>query len=448
MRRRITSALCGVLTLLGMVGFALPAAAFGIEVQREVLANGLTVQVVNRPTLPIVMVELGLGVGSVNDPEGQAGTASMTARLLTEGAAGKSANEIAEAVEFVGAKLGADAGRDFSQVYLSALKRDLKMGLNLLADVVIRPDFPNGEVERVKGEALGQIEVDLDNPGKVAAKAFDAELFGDHPYGRPPEGDADSIAAIDRNALVAFHRQYYRPQGAVLNFVGDITRMEAVKLAKKTFGGWRGAPPSHSIPPPPAPPSGTRLVRIDRPVTQANVVLGHMGPMRSHPDFYPVIVMNYILGGGATHSRLGDSIREDQGLAYAIQSGFRAMRHGGVFKVIFQTRNESAGKAVNSALDEIRRIRTEPVSDKELADARSHLVGRFPFRIDTNSKVAGLLSFIHMHDLGDSYFEDYMARVEAVTVDDVQRVANTYLHPDDMLWVVVSDPEEVLLESP
>jgi zinc protease len=425
-----------------------PAGAADIQVHREVLDNGLVLQVVERHALPIVTVQMGIRAGAALDPRGAAGTASLTAALLTEGAAGRSANEIADAIEFVGGRLGAGVEEDFARATVTVLSRDLDTGLGLLADVVRRPAFEPKEVERVKKEVLGGIEADEDEPAKVAGKAFDEALFGAHPYAHPPEGDRDGVVAATPESLRAFHDRYYHPDGSVLNFVGDVTVEQARAKARSAFGDWpRGgaAPPA---PEPVSPPKGIDLIRIDRPVTQATVIMGHLGLRRSDPDFYPAIVMNYILGGGGFASRLVNSVREEQGLAYSIGSGFTALADPGSFAVQFQTRNAAANQAIAAVQSQLRRIRIGAVTPEELADAKANLVGGFPLRVDTNGEMAGLLTFIEMYGLGTGYFDDYIRNVQAVTRRDVHRIARKYLHPDDAVWVVVANQAEADVRVP
>jgi len=442
------SALAGALALLAALACPAGAGAADIQVHREVLGNGLVLQVVERHALPILTVQMGIRAGSRHDPPDAAGTASLVARLLTEGTATRSASEIADQIEFVGGSLGAAAEQDFARVTVSVLKRDQALGMELLADVVRRPAFAPEEVERVKKEVLGEIESDEDHPEVVAAKAFDRALYGAHPYAHPEEGDRDSVAAATPKSLRAFHRAHYLPNNAVISFVGDITVEEARVVTLSAFGDWQKRDEPLLDLPLASPPRGIDLVTVDRPVTQATVIMGHLGVERADPDFYPVVVMNYILGGGGFASRLVQEVRERQGLAYSIGSGFHALKDPGDFVVRFQTRNAAANQAIASVLGELRRIRTEPVEDEALADAKANLIGGFPLRIDTNGETADLLTFIEMYGLGTDYFTDYVDKVAAVTRDDVLRVAATYLHPEDMVWVVVGNLAEADVHLP
>ncbi|MDH4229442.1 MAG: insulinase family protein [Nitrospirota bacterium] len=442
----VLAVLATVVTLSGWWGGG--ALAADLKVQRETLPNGLTLQVVQRQALPIVSVQLAVLAGTRNDPEGAAGTAALTAALLNEGTATRSSTEIAEAVEFVGASLGAGAQADYATISFSGLQRNLDMGMDLLADISLRPAFRQDDVERLRKETIAGIISDEDQPGSVAAKAFDRELFGSHPYAQPAAGTVDSVEPLGPEALAAFHKRHYVPDGAVISFVGDVSFKDARKLVLRHFGKWSGRQPPAASPPVAVAPAKVRVVTIDRPVTQANVIMGHLGIRRTDADFYPLQVMNYILGGGTLTSRLGDSVREKQGLAYSVYSSFDSLRDPGSFTVNFQTKNASANQAIASTLVEIRRIREQPVAEQELADAKNYLTGSFPLRLDTNGKTAGLLTFSAMYGLGENYFTDYPQAIQAVTAADVQRVARQYLHPDAMLWVVVANQKEAAIAAP
>lgn len=427
---------------------ARPAPAADLHVHRETLDNGLVIQVVERPALPIVSVELAVRAGTRHDPLGKAGLANMVAALLTEGTESRTAPQIAEEIEFVGGTIGSGARRDYALVAVSVLSRDLNLALDLLADVARHPAFRTEDVERVRSGILATVQADQDRPGRVSSKAFGEAVYGDHPYGRLEEGIPEQVRAFTRDDLERFHRLFYRPNNAVLSFVGDVTPRQARKLARKMFGDWEPDEVPQVRYAVPEPPEHTRLIKIDRHITQANVVMGHVGVARGNPDFYPLMIMNYILGGGGLTSRLADDVRDRQGLAYSIYSDFEALEEPGPFQIRFQTRNASANQAIKSVMEEVRRIREEPVSETELSEAKSYLAGSFPLRLDTNGKTASLLTFIDIYGLGLNYFADYLDRVNAVTVEDVQRVARQYLHPDHMVWVVVANQQEADLRDP
>lgn len=435
-----------VAVLAGLVGLGRSAAgAPPVAVERWTMPNGLVVLLVERHTIPAVEAHLVIKTGAVADPSGREGLAALTADLLTKGTATRSAVEIAEAIDFIGGSLTAQAADDFSSLTLTTLKKDLPTALGVTADVLLHPAFPAAEVERQRRDTLSGIQAAKDDPEDVAEKAFAPLVFGPHPYRHPVEGLDTTVPLLTREEVVAFHRTYYRPNNAILALVGDLGSREARRAVKAALGGWEKKP----LPPllvPPAPPVAEKTVSlIEKDLTQATIVLGHLGIARNDPDFYPVTVMNYILGGGGFASRLMTTIRDNRGLVYGISSGFDAKRFPGSFSVSLQTKTASADEAIGAALDEIRRIREEGVADAELRAAQDYLAGSFPLRLDTNAKLARLLAAVEFYGLGPGYFEDYPRAIRAVTLDDVRRVAAAHLDPERYVLVVVGKTRELAL---
>jgi len=438
-----------ILAAAVVLGSFLPAFAQAADIKpiRLVTANGITLLIQDQPFLPIITVNVLIKAGAVHDPDAKAGLAYLTAGMLDEGTKTRSATQIAQELEFIGAEFSAKATNDFSAATLRILKKDADRGFTLLADILMNPAFAEKEVTRVRSELLGELQGEKDDPGTVASKAFDEIIFKGHPYRRPTNGDEKTVAQITRQDVIAFHNTYYRPNRTIMAIVGDIREFEALGLVKKYFGKW--APKDSSIQsfPAAAPLQKPVLALIDKDLTQATVALGHVGIDRKNPDFYAVAVMNYILGGGGFSSRLVNRIRDEQGLAYDVDSSFEANVMPGAFSVRLQTRNASANQAIANVLTEIKRIRTEPVGYQELADAKAYLIGSFPLRLDTTGKLAGLLTVVELHGLGLSYFEDYPKAIAAVTKEDVLRVAQKYLNPDLYALVVVAKQAEAKIDT-
>jgi zinc protease len=424
-----------------------PSYAAAVPVDRFTAPNGMTVLLVERHTLPIVSAQMIIRAGSVLDPEEKAGLSYLTAALLDEGTATRSSQEIAEAIEFVGGSLSISGGQDYTSGSLRLLKKDAALGFELLSDVLLHPTFPERELERLRAETLGDLTAEKDQPGIIADKAFDALVFGPHPYHRAVNGEEDTLPCITRADVVRFHSDYFRPNNSILAVVGDLTRSELQDLLNRFFAGWESGPvPAPSFPTAPKPDRKTVRL-IDKDLTQANIVLGHIGIERRNPDFYAVAVMNYILGGGGFSSRMVKTIRDNHGLAYSVNSHFAAQAQPGSFSVSLQTKNSSAGRAIEEALSEIRRIRTGPVTDRELDEAIAFLVGSFPLRMDTNSKLSGLLAQVEYYGLGLDYFELYPKLIGAVTQQDILRVAQKYLDPERIALVVVAKQSEAKIET-
>ncbi len=289
---------------------------------------------------------------------------------------------------------------------------------------------------------IASIRAREEDPGALAGTAFTAALFPKSPYGRPVEGTEASVKTIQQKNLQDFFARNYRPNRAIIAVVGDVAEMEIAQALTKTMKGWaKGAPGTK--PQPPAEIGKARTVQVNKDLTQANIVLGHNGVPRGNPDFYAIQVMNYILGGGGFSSRAMDSIRNERGLAYSVYSYFGAEKSHGSFQFVMQTKNETAAEAIRIAKEEMRRMREQPVTDQELNDAKDYLIGSFPLRFDTNRKVAAFLSQVEYYDLGLDYPERYADLVRKVTRDDVLRVAKQYLHPEDLVTVIVANQKKI-----
>lgn len=447
---------CGGLPRLALMGGAIAAAvthfaspvSAGITPIRFVAPNGLTVLVVEQHALPIVHLQATIKAGAAQDPPDKAGLANLVASLLDEGTTTRSATQLAEEIEFVGGTLATRTEADFSSASVRILKKDVSRGAGLLADILLHPTFPESEVERVRKQILGQIMSELDEPETIATKAFHGLVFEGHPYRWPVIGTETTIPSITRNDLIEFYRREYLPNQTILVIVGDLTLDEAKTLVATHFGSWaQGAAPARRAgAPKPVTKSVSRL--IDKDLTQATIMLGHVGINRANPDFYAVTVMNYILGAGGFSSRLMDSVRDNQGLAYGIHSAYEANVAPGAFLVSLQTRNATAAQALTSVLKELQQIRQTPVTDQELSEAKAYLVGSFPLRFDTTAKLADVLSLVELHGLGLNYFSDYPKWIGQVTKDDVLRVARQYLNPDQYALVVVGKLAEAKISAP
>jgi zinc protease len=386
----------------------------------------------------MVIVQVLLDGGSRWDAAGRQGTANLTADLLTEGTATRSASEINAAIDFVGGSLDAGVGADYAEVVLRVLAKDVDLGLDLLADVLAHPVFAPAALERRREATLAALRAALDNPTEVALNAFRRAVFGEGPYGHAVRGEEESVRRISRDDVRSFYARHYRPGGAIVIVVGDIAPQEARARLEKAFAPWKGeAGPAFVYPPSQTP--AARAERVDKPVSQASIVLGHRGIARDDPDYETVSVMNYVLGGGGFSSRLMDRIRTRAGLAYSVSSSFPASQWPGSFQIVMQTKNASAAEAIALARAEVERIRAEPVGAEELEEAKRFLTGSFPLRLDSNTKIADFIADSAFYGLGFDYADRYLEKVNAVTIADVQRVAGEYLHPERLIEVVVAD---------
>lgn len=427
----------GLLALLALaIALVVPAGAAPLA-HREVLPNGVRLLVAPRPAVPIVVLRVYLRAGSAFDPPDAFGVANLTAALLTRGTAKRTGPELDRAIELVGGGLEADAGRDGTTVSLAVLKKDLDLGLDLLAEVLLAPTFPEDELQRKVGEIEGALRRSEESPEFLAGRALARLIYPGHPYAHPVTGTMESVGKLTRDQVVRFHREHYRPDAAAIAVVGDVTVDEIRQALLHRLGGW--APPSVAltvIPQAPAsPPAVTETItRAD--LTQATVYLGRTGIRQDHPDYFPLVVANYVLGGGSA-SRLYTRVREERGLAYSVYSSLSPGRYGAACAVSLQTRVDAVGEAVRLVKEEMTRMAQAPVSDRELQLAKSYLIGSFPLRLDTSRKVADLLIGIEEYALGLDYPDRFMAEIARVSAADVQRVAARYMDPATFSSVTV-----------
>ena len=422
-----------------MFGTNADAALLG---KRIVLENGMVLLLSERHTIPSVTINMLIKAGQVSEPSDKAGLAHITAGLLTEGTKKRSSSQIAEEIEFVGGGIGASGGDDSASVNLTILKKDLDLGLDILSDILLNPVFSEEEIIRKVRETKASIEKEKENPSAVAGKEFAKTVFGDHPYGRPTEGLPETLDRIVRDDIVKFHAAHYIPNNTIMAVVGDVTEKEIVSKLNRYLKDWKKREVVNPVFPPVKPLSQKIVKPIDKKITQANIVLGHIGIERENPDYYAAYVMNYILGGGGFTSRLMDNIRDNKGLAYDVHSYFAPMKHSGYFNVGVQTKNESAKVAIEEVLKEMERIRSVSVTDKELEDAKAYLTGSFPLKLDTNKKIAGMLTAIEFFNLGLDYPDRYPKMINSLTKDDILKVARRYLNTDNYIMVVVGDLEK------
>lgn len=401
--------------------------------------NGMTVLVLEQHFLPMVEIHALIKSGSAQDPPEKAGLANLVASLLDEGTTTRSSKQLAEQIDFIGGSLEAKASEDFTTASARVLKKDVELGFALLADILMHPAFPKQEFERVRSQLLGQIASDNDDPGHVAMKAFNQLVFHNHPYRWPVHGTEETLAKITWSDVQNFYTKEYLPNQVILTIVGDITVEQATALAQTHFGTWKKGTPTGRTVKKAGAIDRKAVQLIEKDLTQSTIVLGHGGISRTNPDFYAVTVMNHILGAGGFSSRLMDSIRDKQGLAYGIMSHYDARSMPGSFWVNLQTRTEATNQAISGVLAEIKAMRETPVTDQELAEAKSFLMGSFPLRLDSTAKLAQVLAQVEFYGLGFEYFSQYPKWIDRVTKDDVQRVAKQYLDPHRYALVVVGN---------
>ncbi|MBI4169382.1 MAG: insulinase family protein [Acidobacteria bacterium] len=412
-------------------GFSVPAPA------RTTLKNGLTVLVLERRAIPLVQFRLLVRAGAAADPAGKEGTASLMARLLKRGTRTRSAQQFSEEVEFVGGSLESFAGAEATVVAGEFAGRDLEVGFNLLADMVLSPAFRQEEFDKEKRLVLADIVSRLDDPERVAQEAFGSWLFGAHPYGRPAQGTRRSVEAIAGSDVKAFHEARFAPNNSVLAIVGDIDAAQAAQRVERYFAAWkRRATPEVRVPDP-APARGRKVLLVDKPdATQSQIRFGNVGIRRGDPGYFPLVVANTILGGGFT-SLLVEEVRVKKGLTYSIRSRVEALRSPGSVSVATFSKNETVLETIRLSLDQIRRVREGTIPADSLDKARNYLAGLYPLRIESPDDLAAEILNVEFYGLGADYINQYQKRVRGVGVEAMKRSAARFLPLDDLAVVVV-----------
>jgi zinc protease len=407
------------------------------------LGNGLKVVLMENHKVPLVEVEVLVRGGSVLDPAGRAGLATMTAEMMEEGAGGRSSLEYADAVDFLGASISPYASTHTSGVSLFTPLSKLDSAMALFADMVLRPSFPEQELERLRNERLTTLVQWHDQPRAIASVEFNQDLYGkDHPYGRTSIGDEASIRAISVADLRSFHKKIFTPANATVIVVGDIGVDAARNILEQYFGTWEGrAPEIPALSPAPQVVS-RKIILVDKPgAAQSEIRIGRIGTDRLTPDYFPLLVMNTILGGSFS-SRLNQNLRERNGYTYGAGSGFDFRLSAGPFRAASAVQTDVTDKALVEFMKELTAIR-EPVSDDELTRAKNYLALLYPNNFETISEAAGQLAELTVYGLPDDSFNTYVSSVMAVTKEDVLRVARKYIDPDNIAIVVVGDRQKV-----
>ena len=422
----------------------LPPHPITIPAPREtVLANGLTIVVVEDHRLPLVNYRLAFRVGTAFDPPQVPGLTDLLAGLLPEGTASRSSREIAEAVARMGASLSAGANSDYTIVAASALSHFNEQILDLMAEVVLQPSFPENEVELAKQNTKESLRQQRAQPSFLASEMVSRVMFGEHPYAIVAP-TPESIDRSSRDEFVRFHRTNFVPNNAVFIVVGDVKHDQIIQKLKSLFSTWeRGADLVTNFPAPPVRNKRTAYLVDRRGSAQSNIVIANSGIVRTSPDYFPMLLMHTVLGANAS-SRLFMNLREEKGYTYGAYTNLDARRTAGTFRATAEVRSPVTGDSLKEFFYELNRIRTDPVSEKEINAAKSYLTGVFPIRLETQEGLTDQLVQIKMLSLPDDYLQHYRDRVQAVTVAEIQRVANKYVKPDEAAVIVVGDGSGVL----
>jgi len=403
------------------------------------LANGLKIVVIEQHELPLVDALLQVRSGGESDPAGKMGTAALVAAMLTEGTTTRSALQIADQAAYLGVELNATSGWEQSTVSLHTPTAQLDSALALFADVALHPSFPTQDLERVRKVRLTALQQVRDRGPAIADRAFATAVFGEkHPYGRPLAGTEGSMAAISRDEVQRFYASYYRPNNATLLVVGDVRPDDVERRAREIFGGWTRGEVTAPTTGAPSGPKGTTVVIVDKPgAAQSSFRIGGIGAARSTSDYFPLQVMNTILGGAFT-SRLNQNLRETHGFTYGAQSGFGLRRSAGPFISAAEIVTAKTDSALVEFIKELRAIR-DPVPEEELTKAKRYLQLGLPGNFETTGGIASEFLPLVAYGIPLDFFATAVQRYDAVTQADVQRVARQYIDPDRLTVVIVGD---------
>lgn len=428
-----------------------PAAPRKVNVPQPVektLANGLRVIVISKRDVPLVAASLVIRNGSESDPAGRAGLAQLTAAALMQGTKKRTAEQIAQGIEALGATVQSDAGWDSSSVELSVMSSKLQPAMEYVADVVRNATFANEEVERLRQQTLDALRVGMNQPRSIAGYVASRVVYGVHPYGNHVGGTIASVERIRRNDLVTFHSTFYRPDNAVLVFAGDIAAARAFDIAQATFGAWKGARPAVGTQEKrqaPVPGSlAPRVVVIDMPdAGQAAVVVTRAGVGRMDERLYAALVANSVLGGGYS-SRLNQEIRIRRGLSYGATSGFDLRREPGPFTARAETKNESAAEVATIIVDEMSRLGASEIAAGELVPRKAVLIGNFGRSLETSSGLVARIATLAVSGQPLDEVNRYVSRVESVTPTMMREFATKELAGGASTVVIVGDAAKFL----
>lgn len=436
-RRCAAWALALVFVLVARQAVALPT------IEAWTTPGGARVYFVENHELPIIDVSVDFSAGSSFDKRDKSGVAALTQHMLRFGADGLTEAEISNRIADVGAQLTGrfDLDRGGLGVRTLASAREQDAAIDVLAKMLQSPSFPADAVAREKARHVAGLKEADTKPETIAAKAFYASLYGDHPYAMPTSGTPETVSGITREDLLAFYRAHYNAHRAVVAIMGDVTREQADALARRLTDGLPQTPKEGSPLPGVTPLDKASEKRIAHPATQSHILIGAPGVRRADPDYFALFVGNYVLGGGGFVSRFTEEVRSKRGLAYSVYSTFYPLRFEGPFQIGLQTKKEQSAEALDVVRVTLKEFIAKGPTEQELRAAKQNIVGGFPLRMDSNKKIHDYLALIGYYDLPLDYLNEFPRNVQRVTVEDVKRAFAKHVNPDALATVVVGAPE-------
>lgn len=429
---------------------AAPApAAGGLQLpayKKVKLKNGLTLLLMEQHEIPIVSFSFIVRAGSVADPQGKEGLASLTAGLLRKGTKARTADQISADLDFIGMSFGANVNHDYTGGSAEFLKKDMDKGLDLLGDLLLNPTFPEAEVTKMVKQRVDQVKASKDSAAGVIGNYYNAYLFGSHPYARPSFGDEKTIAALNRADVATFYAGLYVPSNTIIAAVGDFAAADMEKTLTDRFGAWAGTPPKTTAPmklaaAPPA--TGKRLLLVDKPdLTQTYFMIGNVGVARTNEDRVGLDLVNTLFGGRFT-SMLNSELRVNTGLTYGARSFFTERQVPGPFAISTYTRNATTEKAMDLALEILKKLHTEGVTEEQLKSAKAYRKGQFPPNIETTDQLAGLLTELEFYGLDQREINELYAKIDTLTVDGAKQLIQRYFPQENLVFAVIGKASEI-----
>ncbi len=407
------------------------------------LDNGMTLLLMEHHEVPIVSLSFIVKTGSVADPVGKEGVATLVGDLLRKGTLRRSSEQISTELDFIGARFSVNAGLDYTSGSAEFLRKDLTNGVELVADMVLNPTFVPEEVAKLIAQHGDALRSAKDRANRVIGPYFKAYLFGDHPYGRPVAGDENSIGSISRDDITSFYESYYTPENTILAAVGDFAIPEMRDLIEEHFAAWPQRATPEMLIDEPRPVRGDRVLLVDKPdSTQTYFYIGNLGVSRTHPDRVPIGVVNTFFGGRFT-SRLNTALRVESGLTYGAGSRFELLEHAGPFLISSYTRNDTTEEAIDMALRVLGALHEEGIGANQLESVKTYIKGQFPTRIETSDRLASTIAQLEFYGLDAADIDNYYAEIDAVSMEDVRRVVGQYFPLDDLVFVLVGKASDI-----
>jgi len=429
-------------TMLAVAAWLPASPSFATNIQEVTSPGGIKAWLVQEPSIPMISVEIAWRGGSRLDPAGKEGLANLVSGLLDEGAGDLDSRAFQTRLEDLAITLSFDSGKDNFYGKLKTLTKNRDEAFRLLSLAVSAPRFDAEPVERIRRQIIAGLISDSEDPDSIASKVWFKRAFPDHPYGKPNDGTIDSVKAVGVDDLKGFVAGRLARDNMIIGVVGDISPDELGHLLDKTFATLPAKAAPYAIDDS-WPPAHGAVIVVDKDIPQSVVVFGQRGIKRSDPDWTAAYVMNYVLGGGGFTSRLMEEVREKNGLAYSVYSYLYPFEHSGVHLGGVGTQNAKVAESLRLVRQELRRIHDDGITAEELANAKTYLNGSFPLRLSSNASIARLLVTIQVDDLGIDYLDRRAGLIDAVTLDDVKRVAKRLLKPDDLIVVIVGKPAGV-----